>query len=923
MMNGRRLAHYEVIERIGAGGMGEVYRARDARLGREVALKLLPPIFSEDEERLGRFKREAKLLASLNHANIATLHGLEEADGQPFLVMELVEGDDLAQRLARGAIPIKESLKIIRDVADALQTAHAQGIVHRDLKPANIKVTPEGRVKVLDFGLAKAYESDPSKRDLTQSPTIATGLGTMGGVILGTAAYMSPEQARGKTVDKLTDVWALGCVLYEMLTGQTAFPGETVSDTIAKILEREPDWPAIPADTPPGVQRLLHRCLEKDKTLRLQDVGEIRIEAQASLSGTSQVWTAAAAESSASPARRSRRGAALAWTVAALSIVAAGVMGALALRPAGEPPRIVRSTIPQPEGARFVSVGDYAGPVVISPDGRRIAFVANDKNLQPVLWVRDLDAVDARALPGTEGATFPFWSPDGQTVGYFNEGRLMRVEVSGGLPITVCDAPNGRGGSWGAKDIIVFAPGYQTGIYSVPATGGTPAAITTIDSTMHSTHRWPYFMPDGEHFIYLAVHHDVSKSEYYGLYFSSLDGSINKRVLSTGTSAVYASGHLLYVRENTLMAVPFDPAKGEMTGAPVTMIDKVQNDPTTWRSALSVSDDGILAYHQGTGNQDLGTRLTIIDRSGKELSSVDDAGAYYLLSVSPDGKTVAYSGALEGQPLTGGGGLTIFLYDLERGVKTRLSFQQGSSLAPQWSPDGKRVAYGTTYARSRGINNSIVIAQADGGGEELALETPPTDNVWVSDWTRDGRYIIYSVGDFVGARAEVWALPTTGNRKPFPLIASDRPDDGDMGVVSPDGRWIAYVASQASGNAIYVSPFTPPTSAGGDPNDHRTFAKWQVSNEGDSGTSPLWSDTGEELFFIKADGTIRSVEVDGRGDTFRAGRVHLLCRTDPWNFGHVGYDVMPGSQSFIVNVFSNNATPPIVLVQNWTLELKR
>jgi len=915
----QNLAHYQTLGKIGAGGMGEVFRARDTRLGREVALKLLPEVFANDPERLGRFRREAKLLASLNHAHIATLHGFEEAGGRHFLVMELVEGEDLAQRLSRGALPTKEALKIIRDVADALQAAHAQGIVHRDLKPANIKVTPEGKVKVLDFGLAKAYESDPSKPDLTQSPTIATALGTAGGVILGTAAYMSPEQARGKAVDKLTDVWALGCVLYELVTGNIAFPGETVSDTIAKILEREPDWSAIPAETPPGIQRLLHRCLEKDKSMRLQDVGEVRIEADAALSGTSQSWTGPIPIAETRGARRP--GGALGWFVAVVASAAAVLLAVLYFGADRESPQVIRSTIPQPEGSRFVSVGDYAGPVVVSSDGRRVAFVANDANLNRMLWVRELDALEARALPGTEGATFPFWSPNSRSLGFFTESRLMRVEISGGLPITLCDAPNGRGGTWGPKGVIVFSPDFQTGISRVPDTGGTPAVITTLDSTLHSSHRWPEFMPDGDHFIYIAVHHDVSKSAGYGLYFTDIDegGGEGKRVMSAGTSAVFASGHLLYVRENTLMAVPFDPVKGEMRGTPVTLIDKVQNDPTTWRSAISASADGVLAYHQGSSGVGVGTRLVIVDRKGKELSAIEDAGVYYHFKVSHDGNTVACTGGGESRT-TPGAGLDIFLFDIARGVRTRLSFSGGADVTPVWSPDGKRVAYATIFPGANVDPNLITIAQADGGGEELVLQSP-SDDVWLSDWSRDGRYIVYSRGDFVGLASDIWVLPLVGNRDPFPFLTSDLSED--LGSISPDGRWMAYSVNEEDGTQIYVSPFTPPLEAGGSPNDHRTFAKWQISNEADTGSFPLWSSKGTEIFFIKADGTIRSAEVDGTGDTFRSGRVQVLCQTDPWNFGRIGYDVMPDDQGFIVNSFSAKATPPITLVQNWTLELNK
>jgi Tol biopolymer transport system component/predicted Ser/Thr protein kinase len=911
---GKTLASYQVTEKIGAGGMGEVYRARDTKLGRDVAIKVLPPLFAQDPERLGRFRREAKVLAGLNHANIATLYGLEEADGQQFLIMELVEGEDLAERLSRGALSVAEALKIVRDVAAALQTAHAQGVVHRDLKPANIKITPDGRVKVLDFGLAKALETAPTAGDLSHSPTIATGIGTMGGVILGTAAYMSPEQARGKPVDKLTDIWAIGAVLYETLTGQHAFPGETVSDTIAKILEREPDWSALPASTPPAVQLLLRRCLQKDKTKRLQDVGDVRIEVDETLSGASAAWTGPVL--AGAPGWRTNARAGMFWKAATAAAAIVAVSFATAyFRRHVETPQVIRAAIPAPAGARFVALGDYAGPVVISPDGKRIAFTATGEKLARMLWVRELDGLEAKEIPGTEAATFPFWSPDSRSIGYFNDDKLMRVSIGGGLPITVCDAPNGRGGTWNQDGVILFSPDFRTPIHRVQASGGTSQAITVIDSTKHTTHRWPYFLPDGKHFLYVAAHHDISKSEYYGIYFASIDGGEPRRVLPSATDAQYASGHLLFQRDNTLLAVPFDPNAGRMLGEPVPLIDKVSYDPTTWRAAFSVSQTGILVYHGGQTNQgEDATVLTHIDREGRELPAFNFTNVYYALNLSPDGKRVAATTATSTSgtgPAPGGYGLDISIYDIERDLRTRLTFGDGAHTTPVWSPDGTRIAYATVFPGADAGANRLIIARADGAGEETVLESRA--EVWLGDWSRDGKYLVYCKGRYVGGKSDIWVLPLFGDKKPF--VFRDTPFQESNPTFSPDGRWVAYVSDESGAQQVYVTAFDPAGHSAG-PNDPQARqGKWQISSSG--GTGPTWRSDGKELYFIKTDGTMWAAAVNGSEESFHVGEVKTLFVCDPFNFGALAYAPFPDGQSFIVNSFNKTSTPPITLVTNW------
>ncbi|MDH3215268.1 MAG: serine/threonine-protein kinase, partial [Candidatus Krumholzibacteria bacterium] len=721
-MIGKTFAHYEITEQIGAGGMGEVYRARDTKLDRDVAVKVLPEIVAQDAERLTRFRREAKLLASFNHAHIATLHGLEESNGRQFLVMELVEGEDLSQRIKRGPIPVKETLKIAGEVAGALQEAHERGIIHRDLKPANIKVTSDGNVKVLDFGLAKALETDADDPGISQSPTLAASMGTMGGVILGTAAYMSPEQARGKTLDRRTDIWALGCVIYEMLTGQSAFPGETVSDTIAKILEREPDWNALPPDTPPSIQVLIRRCLQKEQKKRLQDVGDLRIQIEEARSGAADSWTGPVAV--APPP--TGRGAHLAWmTATAVAAVAAIGFAVAFFATRTKETATVRSVITPAANTTVLSAGDNAGPAVISPDGRMLAYVAGGELGQRRVWIRHLDDLLPRAVTGTENATFPFWSPDSRSIAFFADSKLKRVDLAGGLPISLCDATNGRGGSWGADGTIVFSPDFRTPLQRVPASGGTPTDVTKIDTDKHTTHRWPYFMPDGKHFVYIAANHDISLSENNAIYFATLGNDDAKLIQRSSTRAVYASGYLLFLRDATLMAAPFAPGTGELGADPVPLPDKVAFDPTTWIAAISASDNGTLAYHAG-GIASSKNRLAWFDRSGKELDVLDETEFYYSISISPGEDRVAVAGGINS--------MDIWTIDFTRRLRTRLTFDPTPDARPIWSPNQRYVAATRLRVNTVAEPSYIYRVNSTGGNEQKLLQVE-NDNVWVTDWS--------------------------------------------------------------------------------------------------------------------------------------------------------------------------------------------
>jgi hypothetical protein len=553
----KKLSSYEVVEKIGAGGMGEVYRARDTKLGRDVALKILPEAFARDAERLGRFEREARLLASLNHPNIASIYGLENADSTHFLVLELVDGEDLSKRIARGAVPVDEALGIARRIAEALEAAHEQGVVHRDLKPGNVVTDADGAVKVLDFGLAKALDADASDvTDLSHSPTMVTG-STVQGVILGTAAYMSPEQARGKRVDKRADIFAFGCVLFELLTGKRCFTGETVSDTLASILAREPEWEDLPKQTPPALERLLRRCLMKDSKQRLRDIGEARIAIDKIAAGN----TGADAVEAAPPQAAGKKRSLLPWTLAAaLALVVVFTGASYVRRPADQAP-VVRAFIPPADDSPFELSSLHPGPAAVSPDGTKIAFSARDKNGATVLWIRHLDQIEARPFPGSEGAGYPFWSPNGKSIGFFANAKLKRVDSGGGPPLTLCDAPVGKGGSWNEEDVILFAPSFNGPIHRVAAAGGESQPVTEVDADHgQNSHRFPHFLPDGRHYLFFARAAVATGGDGTGsaVYLGSLDGEPARELFRCQSQSVYASGYLLFLRESALMARPFD-----------------------------------------------------------------------------------------------------------------------------------------------------------------------------------------------------------------------------------------------------------------------------------------------------------------------------------------------------------------------------
>jgi Tol biopolymer transport system component len=851
--------------------MGEVYRATDTNLARQVAIKVLPASMATDAERLTRFDREAKTLAALSHPNIAAIHGLERTDRLTALVLELVEGPTLVERIAEGPIPVEEALSIAKQVAEALEAAHEQGVIHRDLKPANIKVRPDGTVKVLDFGLAKVVTAEPGAigSALSHSPTLTTPAQTRAGVVLGTAAYMSPEQARGKAVDRRTDIWAFGVVLYEMLTGQRLFKGDEVGDVLANIIKDEPNLDRVPA----GVRPLIQRCLEKDPRKRLRDIGDIDLLLNAPL-----------------PARPRQRS----WIWPAVSaLLLAAVVGLFLY---------ARRAPPARESLRFeVSTpGAPAQMFALSPDGRHLAFITGNP-LQ--LWVRSMDALESRVLPGTEGASFPFWSPDGQRLGFFAQGKLKTIALAGGPPQSLCDVSSGRGGSWGRDGTILFSEGPVSPILRIASTGGSPVPVTMVPAGVNEGHRYPSFLPDGRHFLFNV---GTRRADAAGVYVGSLDGGEPVRLLSDITNALYVArpggrGLLLFRRDVTLMAQRFDPDALETEGDvfPVAEGVPLGNPLLNTFGAFTVSDNGTLAY-QISGTT-LRRELVWMDRSGRRLdTATKPAEVQNPYAVSPDGKTLAMTIA-PGRATVG----EVWLQDLTRGVLSRFTFRGAIVSSPIWSPDGTRIVFSTQDVG--GYSYDIFQKLATGSGKEESLFHGGRLMV-ATDWSTDGRFIAYPEQ---GAQTgfDLWLLPLTGERKPTvylqtpfnELDAQFLPDAGD------GQRWMAYQSNESGRDQIYIQAI--PASG----------AKYQISTEG--GTVPRWRRDGRELFYISADQRLVAVPISA-GTGLQVGKPQPL-------FANAGMNSFVPSKSgdrFLINVPASGeqaVTPPIVVVTDWTATIAR
>ncbi|MBZ5599838.1 MAG: protein kinase [Acidobacteriia bacterium] len=891
---GAKLGPYEIVASLGAGGMGEVYRARDTRLDRQVAIKVLATHLSSSPELRQRLEREARAISSLNHSHICHLYDIGSQDGTDYLVMELLEGETVAERLRKGPLPLNEVLKIGVEVADALEVAHRAGIVHRDLKPANVMLT-KSSAKLMDFGLAKPYGiSAPATGSVPSFTAMATLSGpspvsplTTAGSIVGTIQYMSPEQIEGKEADARSDIFAFGAVLYEMATGKRAFEGKSQISVASSILEKDPEpISAAKPMTPPAFEHVVKTCLQKNPEERYQTAHDIKLELRWIAEGGSAPATQVVA-----PSRRSGRER-LVWAAVVTVAIVVGVLAGMFIKGSSQPARTIRTVIAPPESNTFRLTGDLAGPPVLSPDGSYVAFTAGAADGKVMLWVRPMDKLEAHALPGTDNATFPFWSPDGRSVAFFADGKLKSLDLNGGSPLVICDAAQGRGGTWGPGGVILLTTDTQAPIVRVSASGGTPVPVTALDRTKHTSHRWPFFLPDGKHFFYVAINHDSSKSDQDAIYLASLDGTENRVLFRSLSNAVYSSGFVLFARDSQLMAQGFDPASGKLRGDPQVVANGVANDLSTWHMDASASDNGLLVMGSG-GAPDW--QLIWVDRTGKRIGTVaEKLSNLQFAHLSPQGDRIALQVDV--------GANDIWVLDVARGVRTRLTFGPVSNNYPVWSPDGKWIA----YSSERNGRHHIYRKPSDGSGaEELLLDDDQF--IFVNDWSHDGKYLLYSRGPFFGSGEEIWAMPLDGDRKPFLVVPHGANSFAAGGRLSPDGRWLAYSSNESGQPEVYVVPFR-----GGQ-------GKWQVSQSG--GNGPLWSADGKGLYYANLSYTVFVVPVKQLNDSLQFGTAQqLVSNTSSQLFF---YDVAPDESKILLNVISQQVNQTITVVTNWAEELKK
>ena len=874
---GTRLTHYQITGPLGQGGMGAVYRAVDMDLGRDVAIKVLPAEFAADPERLARFDREARVLASLNHPHIASIYEvgrvarLEARDSGPvsqpfsFIVMELVRGETLEIRMARGPIPMEEAIAISKQIAEALDAAHEKGIIHRDLKPANIMIDEEGRVKVLDFGLARAAEAEEQNADLSNSPTLMRA-GTHAGVILGTAGYMSPEQARGKRVDKRADIWSFGVVLYEMLTGSRLFDGETVSDTLAAVLTRDIDLKGLPSRVPTHVRRVLARCLERDPRRRIRDIGDVRLE----LEGVG-VDTAGVRQAGSQSQHAAR------WPLIAIGalLIACALLAALLFRRPEAEERILHANIPLPPGTRLGLSGFQPGPPAISPDGSRVVFSADGPGPHRRLWVRDLASRQARVIEGTEGASYPFWSFDGQHIGFFTDENLLRVPAAGGTPLIVVHASNAKGGAWSRDDIILFTPEFNSPLHRVPATGGTSTPVTKVNTAAgESSHRFPQFLPDGKRFLYFTRNRSESGNRTM---LGSLDSTASEKIVDSDTNATLAGGHLFYLRGRTLVVHPFDEKRGKLVGSPVPVTDNVRTVPGGW--AVIAAADRILLFQ--TGDAFDRKRLQWVDRTGKLISEIGEPVRMGDGALSADGKSCLATVDND-----------IWAIDTTTGNRERLTFDTATEFLASWSPDRSQFVFSSN---ADGPLDLRLENMARPGTPEVLVPNRNQDRfLRASSWAADGSMLLIEDENLKTNSTTIAVLDvrTPRTMRSLTQVSVRFPNP----QFSPDGRWISFSTLDANGRTkIFVAAFPA------------VQRRWEVA----PGTDAFWSGDGSELFFTDSGGQLQKVEIKTAGQSVTWSPVTTLFLLDSPLIG------VDGDRFLIAREASEGMDAPLEMIQNW------
>jgi len=910
---GSRLGHFEIIAPLGAGGMGQVFRARDTRLDRTVAIKVLPDTLAGDPQFRERFDREARAIAALSHPHICTLYDVGEQDGLSFLVMELIEGETLAVRLARGALPLRDALKAAIEIASALDKAHRAGIVHRDFKPGNVMLTKSG-AKLLDFGLAKSHAPLVSGSHASILPTTPANL-TLQGTILGTLQYMAPEQLEGGEADARTDIFAFGAVLYEMVTGRKAFEAKSHASLIGAIMHAQPEAVArILPLAPAGLDHVVTTCLAKDPDERWQTAGDVARELKW-IADDSAAARSVHVDAATAPTPRGRSRATVAWLAAGVSTVLCASTLALALGGYfGRAPatgHVYRaSVLPPPDGA-FFSSSTTAHLFAMSPDGQRMVFVATGTTRRPLLWVRRLDGLVAQPLEGTDGGVAPFWSPDSRFVAFVAGGKLKKIDALGGPAMTLADGDILSVGAWNRDDVILFAP-RRGPLFRVPASGGSPSPVTALDSARNEiAHFYPSFLPDQRHFLYVARSLTRGGPTTSAVFVGSLDGEKPKLLVEGTSNAKYASGHVLFVRERTLMAQPFDVERLALRGDAESIAEQVETaGPIAPIGAFTVSDSGAIAYRTSVG--DLRSQLTWFDRSGRPLSTIGEPADQMSLELSPDG-TRALVSMLD----AGRNSRDLWIYDVARGLRTRFTFDPADEMMGVWSPDGSRIVFNS---RRRGGNLDLFEKASSGAGDEELLLTE-TRNLYPSDWSAHSLQLLYYTGSVNSPTGnDLWSLPLQGAgravpadaRKPTPVLAADAWERN--GRVSSDGRFMLYQSNESGREEVYVTP------AGGG-------GKWQVSIGG--GQWPRWRRDGKEIYFLSPDDRVMAAAISGEGAAVQVGTVQALFSARPRMAAFVGseqyaYDVSPDGQRFLVNTLADqSAAPPITLVVNWTAGLKK